>query len=84
MAGVIALERGFARAFWIGLIAELLATPLLVVLVAALAITVIGILLIPFAIVSYFVAARCAGVLRARREQHAPHAATKAWAAEEE
>lgn len=53
---VVALERGFARAFWIGLIGQLLATPVLVVLVAALAITVIGILLIPFAIVSYFVA----------------------------
>ena len=54
---VIALERGFGRAFWIGLGGQLIALPLLLVLVVGLAITVIGVLLIPFAIVSYVVAA---------------------------
>jgi hypothetical protein len=54
---VIALERGFARAFWIGLAGQLLALPGLLVLVVALAITVIGGLLIPFAIVAYVIAA---------------------------
>jgi Polymer-forming cytoskeletal len=54
---VIALERGFARAFWIGLAGQLLALPGLLVLVVALAITVIGSLLIPFAIVAYVIAA---------------------------
>ena len=54
---VLGLERGFAKAFWIGLVAQVLALPALVVLVAALAITVIGVLLIPFAIVAYVIAA---------------------------
>lgn len=54
---VIALERGFAKAFWIGLAGQVILLPALVVLVAALAITVIGILLIPFAIVAYVIAA---------------------------
>jgi hypothetical protein len=54
---VIALERGFARAFWIGVLGQLVMLPTLLLLVAALAITVIGILLIPFAIVAYIVAA---------------------------
>ncbi len=55
--GVVALERGFARAFWIGVAGQLLALPLLLVIVVALAITLIGILLIPFAIVAYVIAA---------------------------
>ncbi|HXT18552.1 MAG TPA: polymer-forming cytoskeletal protein [Gemmatimonadaceae bacterium] len=54
---VIALERGFGRAFWIGVLGQLLALPGLLVLVVALAITVIGGLLIPFAIVAYVIAA---------------------------
>lgn len=54
---VVALERGFARAFWVGVAGQLLALPGLLVLVVALAITVIGALLIPFAIVSYVIAA---------------------------
>jgi hypothetical protein len=60
--GVVAvLERHLARAFWVGLLAELALVPLLLVGVVALAITVIGILLIPFAIVAYIIAA--AGLL---------------------
>jgi len=58
---VVALERGFARSFWTGLVGEVLMLPALLVLVVALAITVLGVLLIPFAIVAYVVAA--AGLL---------------------
>jgi len=58
---VIALERGFARSFWIGLAGEVLILPALLVLVVALAITILGVLLIPFAIVAYVIAA--AGLL---------------------
>lgn len=54
---VIALERGFARSFWIGLAGEVLMLPALLVLVVALAITILGALLIPFAIVAYVIAA---------------------------
>lgn len=54
---VVALERGVGRAFWIGLAGELLALPALLVLVVALAITIVGALLIPFAIVAYVFAA---------------------------
>jgi hypothetical protein len=54
---VLALERGFARSFWTGLVGEVLMLPALLVLVVALAITVLGVLLIPFAIVAYVVAA---------------------------
>jgi hypothetical protein len=54
---VIGLERGFARSFWIGLAGEVMLLPVLLVLVVALAITVLGALLIPFAIVAYVIAA---------------------------
>lgn len=54
---VLALERGFARSFWTGLVGEVLMLPALLVLVVALAITVLGVLLIPFAIVAYVIAA---------------------------
>ncbi|MDE3128688.1 MAG: hypothetical protein KGL38_11820 [Gemmatimonadota bacterium] len=55
--GVVAvLERHLARAFWVGLLAELGLVPILLLLVVALAITVIGVLLIPFAIVAYVIA----------------------------
>jgi hypothetical protein len=54
---VVALERGFARSFWIGLAGQVVALPALLVLVVALAITVLGVLLIPFAIVAYVIAA---------------------------
>jgi hypothetical protein len=53
---VVALERGFGRSFWIGLSGQLLMLPGLLVVVAGLGITVLGILLIPFAIVSYVIA----------------------------
>ena len=53
---VVTLERQFARAFWTGVAGQMLILPVLLVLVVALALTVIGILLIPFAIVAYGVA----------------------------
>jgi hypothetical protein len=53
---VIALERGFARSFWLGLGGQVIVVPALVALVVGLAITVIGVLLIPFAIVAYVIA----------------------------
>jgi hypothetical protein len=60
--GVVAeLERGVARAFWVGLAGQLLALPGLLIVVVGLAITVLGLLLVPFAIVAYIVAA--AGLL---------------------
>jgi hypothetical protein len=58
---VDALQQRFGRAFWYGVLAELAAIPALLVLILALALTVVGILLIPFAIVAYAVA--LAGVL---------------------
>ena len=54
---VIALERGFARSFWLGLAGQVALLPLLLVLVVGLTITVIGVLLIPFAVVAYVIAA---------------------------
>jgi hypothetical protein len=55
------LQQRFGRAFWYGLLAQLAAIPALLVILLALALTVVGILLIPFAIVAYAVA--LAGVL---------------------
>ena len=54
---VVALERGFARSFWLGVAGQVLMLPALLVLVVGLAITLLGVLLIPFAIVAYVIAA---------------------------
>ena len=55
--GVVrALELQFTRAFWTGLLAQLAAIPAMLLIVVALAVTLIGILLIPFAVVAYVVA----------------------------
>jgi hypothetical protein len=51
-----ALRARFGRAFWYGVLAQLGAVPLLLLIVLALAVTVVGILLVPFAIVAYAVA----------------------------
>ena len=53
---VSTIERRFGRAFWVGLLGQLLILPGLVVLIVALALTIIGVLLIPFAIVAYAIA----------------------------
>jgi hypothetical protein len=58
---VEALYQRFGRAFWYGLAAQFAAIPALLVILLGLALTVVGILLIPFAIVAYAVA--LAGVL---------------------
>jgi hypothetical protein len=50
------LEQSFWRSFLVGIAAELGLVPVLVLVVAALAITLVGILLIPFAIVAYVLA----------------------------
>jgi hypothetical protein len=50
------VERRFAKAFWVGLASQLLFLPGLVVLCIALALTLIGVLLIPFAVVAYAIA----------------------------
>jgi hypothetical protein len=58
---VESLRERFGRAFWYGLVAQLATIPALLAVLIALALTVVGILLIPFAIVAYAVA--LAGVL---------------------
>jgi hypothetical protein len=58
---VESLQQRFARSFWYGVVAQLAAIPALLVILLALALTVVGILLIPFAIVAYAVV--LAGVL---------------------
>jgi hypothetical protein len=53
---VATLELRFWRSFWVGLLGQLLILPALVVLVMALTLSLIGILLVPFAIVAYAIA----------------------------
>lgn len=53
LEGVVeTLQRGFARSLLMGLAGQLAVLPLLLLVVVALAVTVLGILLIPFAIVA--------------------------------
>jgi len=57
LEGVVdTLETRFWRSFAVGLAGELAAIPVLVLMIVALCITVIGILLIPFAVVAYVLA----------------------------
>jgi hypothetical protein len=58
-----ALEGSFWRSFWVGLAGELAIAPVFVLIVLALAITVIGVLLIPFAAVAYVLAVAGLGTL---------------------
>lgn len=53
---VLALERGVGRSFGAGLLGQLVALPVLAMICVALALTILGILLIPFAIVAYTIA----------------------------
>lgn len=58
LEGVVeTIEGAFSRAFWFGVAGELALLPALLVLVVALAITVIGILLIPFGVFAFGLAA---------------------------
>jgi hypothetical protein len=53
---VVTLEQRFGQAFWVGLLGQVMILPALVVLIVVLAVSLIGILLIPFAIVAYAIA----------------------------
>lgn len=53
---VTEIERDFTRSLWVGLAGQLAIVPLLVVLAFALILTVIGILLVPFAVVAFVLA----------------------------
>lgn len=57
---VATIQRQFARTFWYGVLGQLVVLPVLLMVIVALALTIIGILLIPFAIVAYAIA--CAGL----------------------
>jgi hypothetical protein len=50
------MERNFARAFWFGVLGEIMALPALLLLCIGLVLTILGVLLVPFAIVSYAIA----------------------------
>ncbi|HEX4469878.1 MAG TPA: hypothetical protein VH080_10095 [Gemmatimonadaceae bacterium] len=57
MDGVVeAMEGSFARAFWMGVLGEIMALPVLALLVVGLILTLLGILLVPFAVVAYVIA----------------------------
>jgi hypothetical protein len=50
------LEGRFGRSFWAGIAAQLALAPVLALLIVALAVTILGVLLIPFAIVAFVLA----------------------------
>jgi hypothetical protein len=88
MDGVVeSLEGNFARAFWFGVLGEIMALPVLVLLCVGLALTILGALLIPFAVVAYAIAvtgllalgflavARLTGRVWSRADGVAPNAA---------
>ena len=57
MDGVVeAMERSFAKAFWMGILGEIMALPVLALLAVGLILTLLGILLVPFAVVAYVIA----------------------------
>jgi hypothetical protein len=51
-----ALAESFSRSFWLGVASQLALAPVLLLLVVALAVTIIGVLLIPFAVVAFVLA----------------------------
>ncbi len=53
---VSTIQGQFVRSFWYGVLGQLVVLPGLLILIAALALTIIGILLIPFAVVAYGIA----------------------------
>ena len=53
---VSALEQHFARSFWTGVLTQVAAIPALLLLLVGLAISVIGILLVPFAVFAFVIA----------------------------
>jgi hypothetical protein len=55
--GVVqALEQQFTRSFWVGVLTQLATIPALLLILVGLTVTLLGILLIPFAVVAYVVA----------------------------
>ena len=57
MDGVVeAMEGNFSKAFWFGVLGEIMALPVLALLVVGLVLTLLGILLVPFAVVAYCIA----------------------------
>lgn len=55
--GVVrALDSDFGRSFWTGLLTQIAAIPALLILLLALTVSLIGVLLIPFAVVAYIIA----------------------------
>jgi hypothetical protein len=57
MDGVVdATEANFAKAFWFGVLGQIVALPVLTLLCIGLVLTLIGILLVPFAVVAYCIA----------------------------
>ncbi len=58
---VATIQRQFSRAFWYGVLGQLVVLPVLLIGIVALALSVIGILLIPFAMLAYAIA--CAGLV---------------------
>jgi hypothetical protein len=50
------LEGRFGKSFWVGIAAQLAIAPVLALLIVALAVTILGVLLIPFAIVAFVLA----------------------------
>lgn len=57
LEGVVdSLEGRFGRSFWAGIATQLALAPVLALLIVALAVTILGILLIPFAIVAFVLA----------------------------
>ena len=57
MDGVVgAMEANFAKAFWFGVLGQIMALPVLTLLCIGLVLTLLGILLIPFAVVAYCIA----------------------------
>ena len=69
---VAALQQQFARSFWTGILAQLAAIPALLLMVLGLVISLIGILLIPFAVVAYVILIRSAGERPMSRPRRPP------------
>ena len=53
---VSALDQHFARSFWTGLLTQVAAIPALLLLLVGLAISIVGILLVPFAVFAFVIA----------------------------
>ena len=55
--GVVeAMESSFSRSFWFGVLGQIMALPALLLLCVGLILTLLGVLLVPFAIVAYAIA----------------------------